>query len=234
MNAIILVAGMGTRLYPITKNTHKSLITINNEPFLERQIKFLIDAGITDITLVTGYLSKSFKFLKDKYKVNIIFNDKYKVYNNAYSLYLARHLLDETYILEGDIYYNKNIFKLDFKKSIYIASKKSRFNNEWVFYTDKNNKITKIAIESGINRFILCGGGYVNKNNSLFIKNKLEEIYKTQKHLLKTYFWDDIPLNYINEMDDIYLYSLEENDVYEVDTLYEYYTLKNLIEKPKR
>ena len=231
MNAIILVAGMGTRLYPLSKNIPKPLIKINNETFLERQIKFLQQADINNITLVTGYLSQKFQFLKNKYNINIVYNDKYNIYNNIYSLYLVKNLLDKTYILNGDIYYNNNPFINKFDKTTYISPKKLNFNNEWVISIDKNNKVRNIKISSGKNEYIICAGSYLNKENSLFLKNKLEEIYINKKTLFKTYFWDDIVVNNLKEMDDIYLYPLKDDDIYEVDTLYEYYTLKNLIEK---
>lgn len=231
MNAIILVAGMGTRLYPLTKNNHKSLLKINNESLLERQIKFLKEIGINDITIVVGYLSNKFNKLKTKYNLNVIFNKKYNIYNNIYSLYLAKDLLNETYILEGDVFYTNNPFKNNLKNSTYLCTKKSFIENEWVLNIDNNNKITNIEIKSSSNNLIMHGGAYMNKKNSLFIKNKLEELYKSNKKIFKTYFWDNIVLNHINEMDDIYAFPIDCNKMFEIDTIYEYYELKNLIEK---
>lgn len=230
MNAIILVAGMGTRLYPLSKYIPKPLIKVNNETFLERQIMFLKESGINDITLVTGYLKEKFNFLKKKYNVDIVYNNKYNIYNNIYSLYLVRHLLNETYILNGDIFYKNNPFNNRFEKTTYISPKKQYFNNEWVLSVDSNNKLEKISISSGENEYIICGGAYFNKNNSLILKKHLEDIYKNKKKLLKTYYWDNIVLEHFDEMDDIYIHHLNDNDIYEVDTLYEYYNLKNLIE----
>ena len=58
---------------------------------VERQIKQLIKAGINDITIITGYLSKDYDFLIDKYKgiVKILFNENYLTKNNIYSMFIA-------------------------------------------------------------------------------------------------------------------------------------------------
>ena len=58
MRAILLAAGMGTRLRPLTLDTPKSLIEVNGRPLLERQIEFLRERGVEEIIVVTGYLAK--------------------------------------------------------------------------------------------------------------------------------------------------------------------------------
>ncbi|HEM5128047.1 TPA: NTP transferase domain-containing protein, partial [Streptococcus suis] len=63
MRAIILAAGMGTRLRPLTLTTPKSLIKIGGETLIERQIKFLREVCIDEIVVVTGYLAEKFQFL---------------------------------------------------------------------------------------------------------------------------------------------------------------------------
>ena len=65
MRAILLAAGMGTRLRPLTIDTPKSLISVNGKPMLETQIQFLKEKGIDDIIVVTGYLSEKFEYIKE-------------------------------------------------------------------------------------------------------------------------------------------------------------------------
>ncbi|MDY4421953.1 NTP transferase domain-containing protein, partial [Clostridium perfringens] len=90
MRAILLAAGMGTRLRPLTLDTPKSLIEVNGRPLLERQIEFLRERGVEEIIVVTGYLAEKFDYLKDKYGVKLVNNDKYDIYNNIYTMYLVR------------------------------------------------------------------------------------------------------------------------------------------------
>ena len=89
MRAILLAAGMGTRLRPLTLDTPKSLVEVNGKPMLETQIEFLKAKGINEIIVVTGYLNKKFEYLKDKYEVKLVHNDKYDIYNNIYTMILV-------------------------------------------------------------------------------------------------------------------------------------------------
>ena len=103
MRAILLAAGMGTRLRPLTLDTPKSLIEVNGRPLLERQIEFLRERGVEEIIVVTGYLAEKFDYLKDKYGVKLVNNDKYDIYNNIYTMYLVREYLENTYVVDADV-----------------------------------------------------------------------------------------------------------------------------------
>ena len=136
MNAIILAAGLGSRLKPLTKEVPKPLVKVNGLSLIERQIYLLKEAGICEIIIVIGYMSDKFKFLEKKYNVKLIYNNKYKEYNNIYILYLAQDYLNNTYILEGDVYLTKNLFIENLKHSTYFAVKKEMYENEWVLKYD--------------------------------------------------------------------------------------------------
>lgn len=60
MKSLILAGGLGTRLRPLTDRIPKSLLPICNRPFLEHQIRLLAAYGVTDSTLLTGYLAEDF------------------------------------------------------------------------------------------------------------------------------------------------------------------------------
>lgn len=109
-NAIFFAAGKGTRMAPITNHIPKPLVKINGEPIIERNIKFLHESGIKDISIVVGYLGKHFNYLADKYGVNIIENDMYEKTNNISSLYVSKDFWGNTLYVEGDIYLKENIF----------------------------------------------------------------------------------------------------------------------------
>ena len=72
--AIIMAAGFGSRLVPLTYDTPKGLLKVHGEPMVERQIKQLKEVGIDDITIVVGYLKESFDYLCDKYGVKLLYN----------------------------------------------------------------------------------------------------------------------------------------------------------------
>ena len=72
MRAIILAAGLGTRLRPMTDNTPKALIKVKGKPLVEYQIEFLKEKGIDEIIVVVGYLHEKFDYLKEKYDVELV------------------------------------------------------------------------------------------------------------------------------------------------------------------
>ena len=76
-NAIIMAAGTSTRFVPLSAETPKGLLNVNGEVLIERQIRQLKEAGITDITVVVGYKAELFRYLKEKYDVSLVHNDDY-------------------------------------------------------------------------------------------------------------------------------------------------------------
>ncbi|GAG21869.1 unnamed protein product, partial [marine sediment metagenome] len=67
MKAIILAAGRGSRLKPLTDTIPKPLLEVNGKTILERAIDTLLEVGITDILVVVGHLAEKIKVVVDKY-----------------------------------------------------------------------------------------------------------------------------------------------------------------------
>jgi len=228
MRAILLAAGMGTRLRPITLKTPKSLIKINGEPLLERQIKMLMEKGIKEIIVVTGYLKESFDYLKEKYNVKLIHNDKYQEYNNIYTMYLVRKYLENAYVIDADVYLNKNFIKKNLNKSTYFAGEKNCID-EWRLHYGDNNKIFDITVESGV-KIIMSGVSYWNKDDAKIIVEKLEEkidillgnIDSTanEKKQVNNLYWDNIVKENLDKL-EVYIEKIEGTDWFEVDNLEE-------------
>lgn len=226
MRAIILAAGMGTRLRPLTSDRPKALVEVNGEPMLERQIKFLQETGIKDITVVTGYLHEKFDYLTEKYGVELVYNDKYDVYNNFYTMYLVRHLLPGAYIIEGDIYMHRNILEHNQTSSAYFCALRPSFENEWKVVTDDTGRVTDIEIGDGVNDYILSGVSYWSKEDGEFIVSKLEEAIQSTG--FENIFWDDIVrVNFQNL--NVYLNKLQETDVFEIDSVADHQKVENTI-----
>ena len=110
-NAIILAAGTSSRFVPISFEIPKSLLKVNGEILIERQIKQLQEARIFDITIVVGYKKEMFYYLKDKYNVSIVDNGDYYIYNNTSSLMKVLDKLENTYICSSDNYFWRMKFK---------------------------------------------------------------------------------------------------------------------------
>jgi len=106
LNAIILAAGKGERLRPLTNDLPKCLIKLFGKSLLEWQIDAYISCGITDITVVTGYKSELIKFPQ----INTIKNEKFAVTNMVETLFCAKEKLENSTIVSyGDIIFEPQI-----------------------------------------------------------------------------------------------------------------------------
>ena len=118
MIGVILAAGMGTRLRPLTDEIPKALLEINNMTLLERMIKNCIDADITKFIVICGYYKEKVidlcPKLAEKYNIEIttLVNEKYDITNTSVSTYIASENIDDDFILvNGDNVVDPQIIK---------------------------------------------------------------------------------------------------------------------------
>ena len=116
MKAVILAAGTASRLRPLTEHTPKCLLKIGERSLLQRSIDALMQAGVRDFVIVTGYLHEQIEqfvseHYTDKINVEFIHNDVYDSTNNIYSLWLARPAVDgqQFLLLDSDLVYDPEI-----------------------------------------------------------------------------------------------------------------------------
>jgi predicted nucleic acid-binding protein len=110
-NAVIMAAGLSSRFVPVSYWRPKGLTSVRGEVLIERQIRQLHEAGITDITVVVGYRAEEFAYLAEKYGVRLVTNDLYAERNNNWTLWLVRDQLRNTYICSSDDYFAQNPFR---------------------------------------------------------------------------------------------------------------------------
>jgi histidinol-phosphate/aromatic aminotransferase/cobyric acid decarboxylase-like protein/choline kinase len=93
LKVIILAAGYGRRMRPLTYQTHKTLLNVSGKTVIQRIIDGLISVNITDITIVTGYRETEIKnHLSQTYPtldIHYVYNERYAETNNIYSMALA-------------------------------------------------------------------------------------------------------------------------------------------------
>ncbi len=225
MRAILLAAGMGTRLRPVTLTTPKSLVEVNGKPMLERQIEFLREIDIDEIIVVTGYLNEKFNYLREKYGVKLIHNDKFNIYNNIYTMYLVREYLGDSYVIDADVYLHRNFLERDIQKSTYFSGYKTGFKNEWKLDCDENDKVSNIIVDDG-EGYILSGISYWSKNDAIIITNELEKYIENGK--FKDLYWDDVVKDNLSKL-DVYIRKINSEDSFEIDSLEDLSNLTNLL-----
>ncbi|MBN2788884.1 MAG: phosphocholine cytidylyltransferase family protein [Candidatus Delongbacteria bacterium] len=117
MRAIIIAAGKGTRLYPLTKNTPKSLLEIGNGiTMLESQLHSLKENNIKDVTIIVGYraeqIEAKIKKYQDDFNINTVFNPFYDCSNNLISVWMARHWMKDEFItINGDDIFKPSVIE---------------------------------------------------------------------------------------------------------------------------
>lgn len=124
-NAVILAAGIGRRLAPLSFERPKALFKVRGEVLIERLIGQLHEAGVNDIYIVIGSMKESFYYLEDKLGVHLIENPDYVFRNNNASLYAAREHLGNSYVCSSDQYYEENVFNTYELRSNCLASETS-------------------------------------------------------------------------------------------------------------
>lgn len=215
-NAIILAAGIGSRFTPISLSQPKGLVKVYGECMVERQIKHLLDAGISDITLVTGYLAEQFEYLKQKYAVKCVFNPYYASKNNIASLNCVKDRLNNTYILSSDNYMNCNIYSMFEPHSWYSCVFANSQTTEWCVDTDIHDRITHVTI-GGNKKWYMYGSVFLDETFSSKFMPLLEH-YSTIAEWNDKY-WEDVFAKHIHDLPPIYIRKFSDNIVYEFENL---------------
>jgi len=112
--ALLLAAGIGSRLYPLTRNEPKCLTIVNAMSILERLISGLNRHGFKRLVVVTGHLENHIRdFLGNQagdITIDYIFSPLYKTTNNIYSLWMARKIINEPFLLlESDLVFDDSL-----------------------------------------------------------------------------------------------------------------------------
>ena len=114
MKAVILAAGIASRLRPLTDTTPKCLLKVGERCLLQRAFDALLQNGFREFVIVTGYRQQIVDFLEAQYpalEVTFIYEEKYASTNNIYSLWLARPYVDkeDILLLDSDILFDPQI-----------------------------------------------------------------------------------------------------------------------------
>lgn len=151
MKALILAAGMGTRLAPLTNGRPKSLVEVNGKPILLNQIANLYKNDIYDITIVSGYRANMLeKIVHGKYpQVKIVENIDYATTNNMYSAYIARQSVEgyAFLMMNADVFFDASVIKalLEFNGENAIVTDIGVYMEESMKVIEKNGRLIQIA-----------------------------------------------------------------------------------------
>lgn len=216
--AIILAAGFGERLVPITLNTPKPLVRVKGERIIDSILDAVVAAGIEEIYLVRGYLSEQFDQLLYKYpNINFVENPAYNEANNISSAMCVRYLLGNSYVCEGDILlHNPKIIQKYQYQSNYCGIKVDR-TDDWCLFENKG-RITGVAV-GGENCHQMMGISYWTEDDGKRLGDCIKKVYEMPGG--KERYWDQVALQYFVDDFNIAIRECSAEDFIEIDTFNE-------------
>ena len=215
MNAIIMAAGTSSRFVPISVERPKGLLEVKGEILIERQIRQLQEAAVGDITIVTGYKSAMFEYLRAKYGVETVYNEDYNLYNNTSSVIRVIDRLNNTFICCSDHYFRNNVFLELANESYYAARYAIGETGEYCLSFDDKDFITKVSI-GGRDAWYMAGHVFFTEQFSAKFRDIMTKEYA--KESVRNGYWEDVYISHIKEL-PMQIRRYSDEDIFEFDTL---------------
>jgi len=200
VKALILAAGLGTRLAPITDSCPKSMIPVNGKPIIIKQIENLFENGIKDITVIAGYKADVLiKSINEQFtNVKIIINEDYATTNNMYSAYLGKDSINmESFLMmNADVFFDGSVIHTlcEHDSENAIVTDMGRYLEESMKVVEEDGRLIKIS--KAITEEEALGASidvykFSREGGKAFFDKCAE--YIDEKHELK--LWSEIALN---------------------------------------
>lgn len=218
--AIIMAAGMGERMRPVTLDTPKPLVKVNGVRIIDSVIRGLHANGIMEIHIVVGFLKEQFKVLEKEYPgVHLIDNPYFDTCNNISSLYAARDYISDTFILDGDqIIYNAGVLSPLYDCSGYNVVWTDVPTKEWLL-TVEQGKVVHCSRTGGEKGWQLFSISRWTREDGIKLKKHLEIEFERRGN--RQIYWDDVALFCYPEEYELGIYRMKSGDVAEIDSISE-------------
>ena len=222
--AIIMAAGIGKRMQPITLHTPKPLVEVNGVRMIDTVIHGLHQNGIYEIYVVVGYKKEQFESLVTEYPgIVLIHNPHYDKCNNISSLYVAGDYIENSIILDGDqIIYNDNILSPEFERSGYNVIWTEQLTKEWLL-TITDGIITHCSRTGGKQGWQLYSISRWNANDGKKLRKHIETEFEKKKNY--QIYWDDVAIFCYPQEYSLGIRQMQPGDLIEVDGIEELISL---------
>lgn len=217
--AVLLAAGFGSRMMPITLNTPKPLVRVHGKRIIDTLIDALINVGITEIYIVRGYLKEQFNSLLEKYPtIKFIDNPLYNQTNNISSALCAGDKICNAYVMESDILLkNSNLISKYQYESNYLGIPVKK-TDDYCIYT-KGHYIYKVG-RGGNDCYQTIGITYWTNDDGMRMTKDIEDVFYNVP-AGKEAFWGMTATVYHAGEYKIGVRECNFNDVVEIDSYQE-------------
>ena len=217
--AIIMAAGIGQRMRPVTNTIPKPLIKVNGVRMIDSVVDALQQNGIRSIYVVTGYLKEQFEgWAKHRPGVRLIENPYYDSCNNISSLYMAREYLGDCMILDGDqLILNPAVLDPRFTRSGYSAVWTEEETDEWLMQAE-DGIVTSCSRTGGKGGWQLYSVSRWTKEDGQKLRRHLEHEFEGGNRQI---YWDDVAMFCHPEDYKLGVYPMGKDDVKEIDSFEE-------------
>ena len=212
--AIVIAAGFGSRMAPVTLDTPKPLVKVNGVRIIDTLLDALYAKDIKNITIVVGYKKEQFQQLLEKYPtLKFIENPIYNESNNISSMYAARDIIDRCYVCEADLVISnpKVITKYQFSSN-YLGAYVSE-TDDWCFFK-KGNYIDRVSV-GGENCWHMIGISYWNEEDSKKLREDIVKVFNSRGG--KEKYWDNVPLTVCKKDFKVEVRDCKKSHVTEID-----------------
>lgn len=217
--AIILAAGFGSRMVPVTLETPKPLVRVKGVRIIDTVIDSLLDAGIEDITIVRGYKKECFDSLLEKYpSIRFINNDLYDKTNSISSARAALSCLSGgCYICEADLVVrNPEVIMKYHVSSNYLGSY-ARETDDWSLQEIDGRAVN--YRKGNIDCFNCYGISFWTPEDCDKLRRDIEDVWNAPGG--KDVFYEEVPLVLRKENYFVKIHECQKGDVVEIDSFHE-------------
>lgn len=218
--AVFIAAGFGSRLVPITFNTPKPLVRVHGQRIIDGLLDACLEAGISEIYIVRGYLAEQFDQLLYKYPmIKFLENPIYNEANNISSAMCARYMLSNAYVLESDLFIsNPKLIKKYQYVSNFLGIRTKRTDDWCVTVKDGVIVDEKLGGE-GPDCWKMVGISYWDETDGHKLASDIKEVYEMPGG--KERYWEQVPLVFCKGHYKVEIRNCCDEDIVEIDTFRE-------------